>query len=220
MFSLMNRLFNIKTRPVYIATALALMVFTSAEAQRLYKWVDADGNVYYSDQVPPDQNDYARKQLNSQGVVIDRVDRAKTAAEKAEERRAREALEIMFREAARKRKEDAKLLSTYASANDILRSQKQQIDGIERSIQASQAFISTQARNLSNLMERASQAQSQGRDVSPALQSLIDDVQRQISDQQSLIEERKSEKNQSREFYKNELNRYEALTGKKADSQS
>ena len=38
-----------------VALALALGAATTAEAAKLYKWVDEDGNVTYSQQKPPDQ---------------------------------------------------------------------------------------------------------------------------------------------------------------------
>ena len=65
---------------ILMAVALGLSAGPTA-AQKLYKWVDKDGNVHYSDQVPPDQVDQARQELTEQGVVVDRMDRAPTAEE-------------------------------------------------------------------------------------------------------------------------------------------
>ena len=53
-------------------------------ADRLrYKWRDEAGNLHYSDSVPPEATRLGYEVVNQQGVVIRRVERAKTEAELA-----------------------------------------------------------------------------------------------------------------------------------------
>ncbi|MCB1629640.1 MAG: DUF4124 domain-containing protein, partial [Xanthomonadales bacterium] len=68
---------------IVVATtvALGLLAGGSVSAAKLYKWVDENGNVHYSDQVPPSQAKQARSELNEQGVAVKQVDRALTAEE-------------------------------------------------------------------------------------------------------------------------------------------
>ncbi|MCX8099354.1 MAG: DUF4124 domain-containing protein, partial [Casimicrobiaceae bacterium] len=87
---------------VLIASALAV----AAQAQ-LYRWVDEQGRVQYSDTLPPQATDRARAKLRPDGIVLEKVERAPTAEEKraqalreeqlARERAAREARERLDR---------------------------------------------------------------------------------------------------------------------------
>jgi hypothetical protein len=103
-------------RAVALLTCAGLL--SSPQAQ-LYKWTDANGKVHYSDTVPPEANDGARKQLSSEGVVRGQVERALTpeerraAAVKADaDRKAREIVE-------ERERRDRALVSTYTSLADF-----------------------------------------------------------------------------------------------------
>ena len=60
-----------------IATLLVLIFSTTAYG-KLYKWVDEDGKVHYSDKMPPDQIKREHQELNQHGVVKETVKRALT----------------------------------------------------------------------------------------------------------------------------------------------
>src|SRR5688572_13272381 len=65
-----------------------------APAKKLYRWIDKDGKVQFSDSLPPEAIDQARTELNNAGRVVADVDRAMTAEERAAaEQAAREAAE-------------------------------------------------------------------------------------------------------------------------------
>ena len=44
-----------------------------------YKWTDGEGNLHYSDALPPEAVKYGYEIVSPQGVVIKHVDRPKTA---------------------------------------------------------------------------------------------------------------------------------------------
>lgn len=191
-----------------IAVAVCVSAALPAGAQKLYKWVDEDGNVHYSDQVPPDQVKQARERLNEQGVVVETTDRAKTQEEIAAERQAR-ADEIAAEEAAaRQLEEDQELLATYASQADIYRVRDQQVDALDRSIEAAQSYIAGQRKSLATLLERAANNERQGREISPALRSSIDSSQEQIAEQQAFIDSKEAEKQEIIAHYEKELARF------------
>jgi len=56
--------------------SVLLMMLTSPAIAKLYKWVDEDGNVFYSDQIPPDQSDKRHQLLDERGIVRKNVRRA------------------------------------------------------------------------------------------------------------------------------------------------
>jgi hypothetical protein len=199
-----------KTSTVAAAIVLAMAFGASptADAQKMYKWVDEDGSVYYSDQVPPDQVKQARERLNDQGVVIERTERAMTPEEKAAREAAR-AAEIAASKARQAQLEaDRELLSTYASEADIFRVRDQQMSALDRSIEAAKSYVGGQRKSLATLLERAASNERQGRELSPALQSSILVSQEQIAEQQTFIEEKEAEKLEIAAWFDEELARY------------
>ena len=82
---------------------------------KLYKWVDANGNVQYSD-TPPASRDRSISVLSNQGTVKDKM-------ETAEEKNARMAQEKAAKEEAEKQKaeqaRDNYLLSSYSNTAQI-----------------------------------------------------------------------------------------------------
>ena len=66
----------------------ALVATGAAEAQKaptkkLYRWVDKDGKVQFSDSLPPEAIDQARTEMSNTGRVVADVDRALTPEEQA-----------------------------------------------------------------------------------------------------------------------------------------
>ena len=50
---------------------LALLVAAPAGAQKVYRWVDEDGNVHYTESLPPGFKDTGHDVLNERGIVVD-----------------------------------------------------------------------------------------------------------------------------------------------------
>ena len=121
-----SRLRNMKSmsrrRHKSLAVTCALVVatgYTGHSQAQLYKWVDENGKVQYSDTVPPAAVDRARKELRSDGTVKQETQRAATA----EERRlaalkAFEDAKLKVIQDERDRNDKA-LLSTYSDLADF-----------------------------------------------------------------------------------------------------
>ncbi|MEO7253081.1 MAG: DUF4124 domain-containing protein [Casimicrobium sp.] len=100
------------------ALAIAAGISGHSHAQ-LYKWVDENGKVQYSDTVPPNAVDRARKELRNDGTIKRETQRAASA----EERRlaalkAVEDAKLKLVQDERDRKDKA-LLSTYTDLADF-----------------------------------------------------------------------------------------------------
>ena len=67
--------------PALLLAALLCAVAAPASAAKLYKWVDENGQIRYSDRLPPQQSKQAHQQLNSQGVVLTTKDAAASPEE-------------------------------------------------------------------------------------------------------------------------------------------
>ena len=116
-----------------LAAACALLAAGTCEAQ-LYKWVDENGKVQYSDTIPPAANDRARKELRADGLVKNNTERAATVEEKrlAAQRAADEAKAKEAR--AEQERKDKALLSTYADLKDFDRVRDRALGNIESEI--------------------------------------------------------------------------------------
>lgn len=195
---------------------LALLACAQADAAKLYKWVDADGNVHYSDKVPPDQAKQARTELNEQGVTVNRVERALTpeelAARKAEEKAAQEAAE----EIARRREQDKVLLDSYASEDDLTRAHRQRVDLLEQTIEARKVEIGLREKNLADLVARAAETERSGRPVPEVLQTMIMNERNEIERQREDIGKREKELVQAGKDYEVDINRYREVAARYA----
>ncbi len=101
-----------------LATACAAFGAHQSHAQ-LYKWTDANGKTHYSDTVPPDAVDRARKEIRTDGTVKSTVERAMTADEKRlAAARAADDEKSKIAQTERERKDKA-LLATYTDLRDF-----------------------------------------------------------------------------------------------------
>jgi hypothetical protein len=61
-------------RRIKITLAIAaatLLASGTTTAQKVYRWVDEDGNVHYTESLPPDYKDTGHDVLNESGLVVD-----------------------------------------------------------------------------------------------------------------------------------------------------
>jgi hypothetical protein len=205
---------------ILIATGLGLALLLGApvEAAKLYKWVDADGNVHYSDKVPPDQAKQARTELNEQGVTVKQVERALTpeevAARKAEEKAAAEAAEAI----AQQRAKDKVLLDSYANEDDLTRSHQQRVDLLVQTIDARKVEIGLREKNLADLVARAADTERSGRAVPEVLQTMIKNERNEIERQRADIGAREKELVQAEKDYAADIARYREVAARYAES--
>lgn len=204
-------------RLALLCTALVL-AFTqaSAEGQKLYKWVDEDGNVHYSDTLPPHLVKQEHKILNKRGITIDDVDRAKTAEEFAAEREAARQLEQKARDEellkADQERRDRILLSIYANEEDLFRARDHKLAALDSTIDVTHSNIRTLETGLENFMAEAADVERRGEQVSPQIEGAIEDLRIQIAENQAFIQRKLAEKEDITADYEANLERFRQLT--------
>lgn len=195
-----------------LSAAVALALASAAvDAQKLYRWVDRDGKVHYSDSVPPEAVDQERETLNDQGMTVDRVDRAMTT----EERAAREA-ELAEAERARLSKEeqdkqDAILLGAYASEADLERSFKERFDLVEQSIESGRIGIRSQEKSLAEMLAHAAELERNGKPTGPQIHESVMAARKQVGQQREFLLKREAEREALRVEFETTQSRYRAL---------
>jgi len=208
----MNR--PLATLTLALACALALPF---ANAQKLYRWVDADGKVHYSDTIPPSEVDRARDQLNEQGRTVESVSRALTAEEQAE---AAQAAKVAEEE--RKAKEaqahmDKMLLTSYGEESDLKRAYDERFDLVKQSIESAKVGIRSQEGSLADLLAHAAKLEREGTPVGENIKKSIELSRSQVAQQAAYLEKRESEQIALQKEYDQTLARYRRLKAEAAD---
>ena len=146
----------------------------------MYRWVDKDGNVYYSDKVPPNQSKLERNVLNDNGRIIDTVRAAKTQKQIALERR----LAILRAEQekiiAKQKLNDKVLLSTFRNVDDLrltLNGKLLAVDAQKRVYEKNQEHLKE---GLTRAQKRAAQAERSGKKVPVSILNEIDQIEKNI----------------------------------------
>ena len=101
-----------------VITAALLVLSSSALAkgeQKVYRWVDEDGNVYYGDSVPVEFRDQRKDVLDDTGVMVDSIEGKKTEEQLEQERIENERIEAR----AMQLRQDRALLATYLSVEEL-----------------------------------------------------------------------------------------------------
>ena len=146
-----------------IITASLLLVGASAaagESQKVYKWEDEDGNVFYGDSIPAEYAERPKHVLNEHAVKIDELEGKKTAeqleAERIETER-RVAMELQKRQ-------DQALLATYLSVDEIIMHRDRRVELFQAQSRVTELYLRNLQRRLDNLRNEASRYQPYSED--------------------------------------------------------
>jgi len=150
-----------------------LLLAGSVWAQTVYKWVDENGDVHYSQTLPPEQTEKAHDRLTEDGLIEARIDRVMTEDEReqleiAQEREQEEAARIRLQE-----QKDRLFLATFPTEEDLeasFESRKNNVLAERRSVES----LIDQAR--SRFSERIEQAASLERQGNPVPDHLVERI--------------------------------------------
>ena len=202
--------------PALVLGALLCAVAAPATAAKLYKWIDENGQVRYSDRLPAQPNQKGHQQLNSQGVVLTTQEAAKTPEELAAEAEAQRQQEEEEKEAARLKaiqdKQDRVLLLTYTSAEEIEHAREDRIEIVDSVIRLIQSSIESTQQKLDGMMKSADRNYiSQGKEIPGGLAQKIEHAQRKIASRNEQLRAKEQEKAKIREKYEQDLQRFQIL---------
>jgi uncharacterized protein DUF4124 len=180
--------------------------------QKLYRWVDKNGQVHYGDSIPAEYSEQDRDVLNKQGVKVGReegiITPEEAAVKAAEDRAARDEQKRKLR--------DRVLLQTYQSVQELEVLRDNRLDLVD-------AQLTIQEQSLSNL--RAQRVQIEriaaryapvNRDPSaePMPDEIARDLERSATDidtQQENLEKRRQERENIRQNFEADIKRYQEL---------
>ena len=226
------------TRRVVATLAATLLLLGGpalAQNKKVYRWVDADGNVHYTESLPPEHRDSGHDELNDQGLVVDenqRLTPQKTEDQKSEEEiKAEEAAELprdssglprpkpLYTEAEKQQRMDNFLMLRYESEQEITDAMDVEIKQLNydrRLIEGSQASIMEAWRGQ---IREAANRQRAGQTVDDGVQREVTKLQSELAQNRrelAALEEREAK---IRADFQAQLDRYRFLLEKYAEQE-
>ena len=206
-----------RCRITALNTALSRVLFAlllagaalPAEA-KIYRWVDAQGNVHYSDTLPVRDSGRGNDLLSKDGLVVKHHD--STAQKKAQEAAAA-AARVQRESEQKKQRRDQALLATYTTPQEIDLARDRALDNYRLIVKSTQMRLDQVAGNLTELQSRAA---SFTRANKPVPAYLSAELARAQSDQASLtaeIQQNRQTMAQTRAQYAADKARFIELTG-------
>lgn len=180
-----------KTKLTLIALAIALAAGATDAAEKtkkLYRWVDKDGKVQFSDTLPQEALDQARTEINaSSGRTTGEVERALTDEEQAERDRLAAEQAIQQRADEKERQTEEAMLASFQTEEDLRRSYGVRVTLMQENLNAIEAGIGSQRNSLTSLLADASEAELAGRPVNAKQAATIRELRQEMSKQQNML---------------------------------
>ena len=208
------------TLTIAIGTLLLLgsVIEPATAAQKLYRWVDKNGEVHYGDRVPPEEVKLDREELNSYGIAVKTLPREMTKEEQVEIQR-QKAIELAEQKrilAAKQR--DVILLNTYLSINEIESLRNRRKDLLDGQIRVTEVYLTNLRSKLTRLQKDASRFQPYNPD--PNAPPINSRLARELSNtlnsilvyEQTLIDTREKQ-TELVEKFASDIDRYRNLRG-------
>ena len=183
-------------------------------AHNRYKWRDAEGSLHYSDALPAEAAKFGYEVVNSQGIVIKRVERAQTPEEKSAAKAELAKAQAAKEAAESQKRSDQQMLAAYPTEDDLKRAQHQQSDMLEQNLNSARISLQSQEKSLADLLGHAAELERTGKDVPPELAKRIGAMRKQVEDQRAYIARKEADRTQAVAGFDQELAHYRELKEK------
>ena len=187
-----------------ISVNLVLSCLSTQSHANTFRWVDKDGHVHYSDQLPPNEVDRAYSLINKGGVTIDSVEKAKTKEQLAEEKRLKAQQE-------EQKNYDHILLDTYSKVSDLEDTRDRYIASIEGVIKVSQHKLANLNNELDKLNKTAADLERGGKTMSKEMRQDITNIQSQIDRENDFIQAQRAQQTKVTEKFSSDIKRFQEL---------
>ena len=199
-----------------VLVAALLLGLGTAHAQ-MFRWVDSNGRVQYSDTPPTTFNRSGGAELNKQGQVVRRTD------SEAERRQAAERQAEQKRIQAGRQKQaqlDRALMATYTTEAEIDLARDRALDHHKLAIKGAETRARAVDANLAELRTRINAIERRGQPVSPNLEAQLAQATRESQDLKHTILSNREAMDKVREKYAADKARFRELSGSARQSSS
>lgn len=184
------------------------------EEQKVFKWEDADGNVYYGDSIPAEFAERPKEVLDENGVTIGTLEGKKTEEQLEQDRidnERRVAQELQIRA-------DRALLATYLSVDEIEMHRDRRVELFQAQSRVTELYLSNLDRRLQKLRDEASRYQPYSQDTRAPMidEGLAEDLRKTkdtISRHQRNLKKFESDEDQIISRFDGDIARFKVLKG-------
>ena len=193
----------------------ALLPGSEVLAERIYKWIDENGEIQYGDSVPPQYSTTERSVMNDQGRTVKVYEAAKTPEQKA-------AAQVLLQQQAEERKRaeqqaivDHSLLSTYTSEEDMLMARDSKLASVETLIQLTNSRLESMQKRLNELTNDAAEFERSGKKLPEGLVNQMKNTREQIQQNEEFVKNKENEKQEIARKFDEDIKRYRELTAER-----
>jgi len=202
---------NHRILATFILLVVAIFSMDSACAARLYKWVDDQGQVHFSDKIPPQDIKRQHTEIDNNGLETKTVAAEKTPEELATEQRQQAIKAEQDRQAQERAEQDRILLETYSTEKEIMAARDRKLATMEATNQLTMGSIDSLTIKLQAQMKNAADYERQGQAVPDTVLKEIDDIKQEIEHHRAMIKAQQQEEEQLKAKYQTYIDRYREL---------
>jgi len=195
----------------FSALAAALLLAVGTAQATMYRWVDGNGRVQYSDTPPMTFQQSGGAEMNKQGNVIRRTQ--SQAERKAEAERQTEQKRIQV-EQQKQAQLDRALTQTYTTEAEIDLARDRALEHHKLAIKGAEIRGKAVNANLAELQARIASIKKEGRPVGSSLQNQLAQANQESLELRRTILNNEETMQQVREKYAADKARFRELTGK------
>ena len=182
---MVRKILNLAVMAAVLASAAA---GAQEKAKKLYRWVDKDGKVQFSDTLPPEAVDQARTEINAEsGMATSSLERALTPEERAAKQALDAATATATKEAERIKQTEEAMIASFQNEDELKRSFKIRTELLQQTLDAIEAGIGSQRASLASLLADASEAELGGKAVNAKQASSIRELHVEMAKQQQML---------------------------------
>lgn len=197
---------------------IALLASTAVCAQQhgntngmRYKWVDGNGQLHFSDGLTQDALKYGYDVVNDQGLVVQRVQRQLSPAERAAAQKLAAQQAATQRAARERARADEQMLSAYPDEASYKASLDQALTGLDQQIHTSKLNLRSQEQALTDLLARAAGFEHDKKAVPKPLQDSIAKQRGVVNELHATLLRQQEQREQAAKDQVKQLAHYRAL---------
>jgi len=200
-----------KKNSLLILSILFFVFSNSANAGKLYKWVDNNGKISFSDKVPPEESKREREELNKEGRTVAVQDAAKTPEEIQQLKKIDNLQKTQDMFLQLQLAKDAALLKTFRTEEDIDTLAKSKFEMIDSHISIATSQSKTLRKQLIIHQKAAANFERAGKAIPAKSLANIELAQDQFNKNQQEISEFESQKIQLSQQLSTDKQRFNTL---------
>ena len=199
------------SRMAFSALLAALLLAAGTAQAAMYRWVDGNGRVHYSDTLPPNYQKNGAAEMNKQGSIIRRTQ--SEAERRAEAERLSEQKRLQ-QEQQKQAQLDRALTSTYTTEAEIDLARDRALEHHKLAIKGAEIRGKAVDANLAELKARIANIEKAGRKVGAGLTEQMEQATREQQELKRTIQNNEEAMEKVRGKYAADKARFVELSGK------